>query len=183
MSKITVQEAITDHFITYGLPADGGYEETWVPLKFGFLTFYIYNSEARKSAVKLHDIHHVITQYEPTPRGEAEISAWELAAGIYNKHFARIINLGGLFYGAYIYPKTTFRAYVRGKYSSTLYSQNYSASLLEQSVESLKKRLLPQFEQSPQRTHYIQYGLLVCFVSLPALLLLFGLGLLVSNYI
>lgn len=51
--------------------------------------------------MRLHDIHHIVTEYKSDPCGEAEISAWELAAGIYNKYFAGLVGLAALFYGAF----------------------------------------------------------------------------------
>lgn len=182
MSETTIREARAEHFKKYGLPVDGGYENKWVPLKFGFLTVYLYNSKARKRAVKLHDIHHVITEYTSDPRGEAEISAWELAAGIHDKHFARFINLAGLFYGAYIFPKTTFKAFVRGKYSATLYNQEFSESLLENSVAELKQQLLPQEEPIAKLKHYFEYAFLVAISSLPALFSVFAIVFLMTKY-
>jgi hypothetical protein len=180
--QMTVKEALSYHLNENGLPLDGGYEEKWTPLKFGFLTFYIYNSKARKQAVKLHDIHHVVTGYKSDLCGEAEISAWELAAGIHNKYFAGVIGLAALFYGAFLYPKRTFNAFVRGKYSRSLYSQNFNESLLEQRIDCLKGRLLPNVEPKAKLSHILQYSLLVSVASLPALAVLFSTVLLVVNY-
>lgn len=171
MSEQTIGEARDHYFRESGLPEKGGYEDKWIPLKFGWFTFFIYNSDSRKRAVKLHDIHHIVTGYKSDPRGEAEISAWELAAGIYDKHFARLINLGGLFYGAFVYPKTTFKAYVLGKHSSTLYDREFSSSLLQQDVDSLRKSLLPSAEPAVKAAHYIEYASLVALIGLPGLLL------------
>ena len=174
--NLSVRDARNLHFRQYELPLDGGYEDKWTALKFGPLTFYIFNSESRKRAVKLHDIHHLVTGYKSDPRGEAEISAWELAAGIHDKHFARFINLGGLFYGAYLYPKTTFLAYLRGRYSQTLYDQEFSECLLDQKLHQLREKLLPEKEVSASLADYLNYILLVGTLSLlPLMSLIFML--------
>jgi NADPH:quinone reductase-like Zn-dependent oxidoreductase len=39
------------------------------------------------AGVKLHDIHHVLTGYDTTWRGKAEIGAWEIASGC-GRHYA-----------------------------------------------------------------------------------------------
>jgi hypothetical protein len=39
------------------------------------------NTEGRKRAVPLHDLHHVLTGYGTDWIGEAEIGAWELGGG------------------------------------------------------------------------------------------------------
>ena len=39
------------------------------------------NTDSRKRAVPLHDLHHILTGYKTDWMGEAEIGAWELRAG------------------------------------------------------------------------------------------------------
>ncbi len=143
MNDITIKDAREHYFRRNGLPLDGGYNDKWVPLKAWFITVYLYNSKARKAAVRLHDIHHIVTGYQSDLVGEAEISAWEYAAGIYDKHFARFINLTAIFYGVILFPKRTFRAYLLGKASQSLYNETFSEALLQESVASVQQRLLP----------------------------------------
>ena len=181
-SQITVKEALLLHLKESELPLNGGYEDKWTPLKFGFLTFYLYNSKSRKEAVKLHDIHHIVTEYKSDPCGEAEISAWELAAGIHNKYFAGFIGLAALFYGAFLYPKRTFRAFIRGKHSHSLYNREFSESLLKQSVGSLKNDVLPKTKPHIKLSYILHYLLLVGLACIPALVLIFSIYLLVVNY-
>ena len=71
-SQTIVKEALLFHLKESNLPLDGGYEDKWIPLKFGFITFYLYNSKSRKEAVRLHDIHHIVTEYKSDLCGEAE---------------------------------------------------------------------------------------------------------------
>ena len=182
MLQMTVREALHRHFAQSNLPADGGYDDKWIPLSFGFLTFYIYNSTSRKKAVKLHDIHHAVTEYHSDACGEAEISAWELAAGIHDKYFAGIIGLAALFYGAFLYPKRTFNAFIRGQYSRSLYGQNFSESLLDESIDSLKSRLLPQVEPKIKLAHIVHYACLVGIAALPLFVLLLGVAWLTISY-
>jgi hypothetical protein len=108
---------------------DGGYDRKWVRLEMGPLPIYIPNTKGRKRAVGMHDLHHIATEYDATTmRGEAEIAAWEVAAGCGSMMFAWIINLWGLAIGLLIAPRRTFRAFVRGRCSDTL----YHAPLLEE---------------------------------------------------
>jgi hypothetical protein len=158
---ITVKEARDLHFKNHGLPLDGGYNDVWVVLTFGFLTFYIPNTRARKKAVPLHDIHHIVTGYASTPIGEAEISAWELAAGIYDKHFARFINLAALLYGFILFPKRTFTAYLRGRNSHTLYNTPFSEALLNEKLKTIQKKLLPDVIPKPTLTDWLYYCVLI----------------------
>lgn len=61
MKDQTVRTALQDYFAQNDFGADGGYEETWVFLKFGPVSLLLYNSPARKRAVPIHDLHHLVT--------------------------------------------------------------------------------------------------------------------------
>lgn len=175
MSELSVREARDLHFKRHGLPLDGGYEDKWVPLMFGFLTFYLYNSQLRKAAVRLHDIHHAVTGYASDAVGEAEISAWELAAGVYDKHFARFINLAALFYGAYLFPRRTFTAFLRGRHSRSLYNQAFSESMLDVPLSMMQAQLLPREVPSATLYDYGYYLLLVGVANVPAVLVILSI--------
>ncbi|PYS76753.1 MAG: hypothetical protein DMF66_12990 [Acidobacteria bacterium] len=61
---------------------DGGYSDAWVKLKLWRMPIWFPNTEGRRRAVRFHDVHHVLTEYPTTWRGEFEIAAWEIATGI-----------------------------------------------------------------------------------------------------
>jgi len=174
----TVKEALDLHLDGDRIPSDGGYEKKWVPIKVGFFTVYIYNSEARKQAVRLHDIHHIVTGYKTNLGGEAEISAWELAAGIHDKYFAGLIGFPALVLGAYVYPKRTFNAFILGKYSRSLYSRSFSESLLAENIATLKSELLPKQEPKAKLSYVFQY---VSLVSLPIIVFVLGVVILAAH--
>ena len=157
MSEITLRQARAEYFESNGFPSDGGYEDKWIPLKFGWLTIYLYNSKARKAAVPFHDIHHVVTGYKTDLLGEAEIASWELAAGTHTKHFATIINMPCLLYGAILSPKRVFKAYVLGRSSSTYYAQSFTDSLLNTTVNQARKDLLPIELPKPTLSNYLGF--------------------------
>ena len=58
------------------------YDASVVKVTFWSITFPLPNPPSRQIAVRLHDLHHVVTGYGTDPVGEAEISAWELRRGI-----------------------------------------------------------------------------------------------------
>jgi len=59
-----------------------GYDARWVTLRAGGIPVLVFpNTAGRVRAVRLHDLHHVVTGYETTWTGEAEIGAWEIATG------------------------------------------------------------------------------------------------------
>lgn len=140
--QLTVREARALYFAGAGFAADGGYGDTWVRLKAGGRTLFAFpNTAARVRAVRFHDIHHVLTGYDTSWTGEAEIGAWELAAGCGKHYAAWILNLGAAAVGLFIAPRRVLRAFARGRRSKTLYHEEFSEELLERRVGELRGRL------------------------------------------
>jgi hypothetical protein len=141
--SLTVREARARYFAEAGFPPDGGYAARFVQLaKLGPIPIGFPNSDARRKAVGLHDLHHVATGYKTDWTGEAEISAWEIASGCGRMWFAWYINLQGMVMGWFVNPRATWRAWVRGRHSRNLYREGLSESLLRERVDSLRARLL-----------------------------------------
>jgi hypothetical protein len=136
----TVAQARDEYFRENGFSLDG-YTSRWVVLKVGPVPVAFPNTAARQAAVPLHDLHHVATGYATTWTGEAEISAWELAAGCGRYHAARFLDWGGAAVGLLIAPRATWRAFVRGRHSRTLYDGVFSDELLALTVGDLRARL------------------------------------------
>lgn len=136
----TVEQARDKYFEDNGF-SEAGYADRWVQLKLGPLPLYIYNSGARKRCIPIHDLHHVATGYRTTWTGEAEIGAWEVAGGCGRHWPAWLLNLLAMYIGAKIAPRRTFRAFVRGRHSRTLYGGEYDPTLLGLTVGQLRDRL------------------------------------------
>ena len=129
--------ARTQYFDENGFGKDGGYGEPWVDFKLGPIPFPFPNSAARVRAVRYHDLHHVLTGYRTDFPGELEISAWEIGAGCKDFFAAWALNLAGMVGGALFMPRRTFRAFVRGRRSRSLYGLPLE-SLLERSVREAR---------------------------------------------
>lgn len=139
---LTVLEARSRYFAKAGFPPDGGYAASFVSLgRLGPIPIGFPNSDSRRRAVVLHDLHHVATGYETSWAGEGEISAWEIAAGCGRYAFAWFINLQGMVMGFVVSPGRTWRAWVRGRHSRSLYAEGYHDSVLRESVGALRARL------------------------------------------
>ena len=134
----TVQQARAKYFSENGFGEDGGYNLKWIDLKFGPFTLKLYNSRARKRDVPLHDLHHIATGYPTTPKGEAQIAIWELAAGTHDMWFAFFINVPALLYGFLLWPRSSLAAWHRGRQSRSLYHRDFDEDLLELSVDELR---------------------------------------------
>ena len=139
---LTIREARSAYFARSGFADDGGYGDRWVRLKAGGVTVFAFpNTATRVRSVRLHDIHHVLTGYDTTWVGEAEIGAWELASGCRHHYPAWILNLGALAIGALLWPRRVVAAFRRGRNSGNLYAGEFSEDLLARTVGELRREL------------------------------------------
>jgi len=136
----TVREARDQYFRENGL-SEAGYSRRWVKLKMGPIPIAFPNTAARRRAVPLHDLHHMATGYATTWTGEAEIAAWELAAGCGRYWVAWTLDIGAALVGLLIAPRRTWRAFRRGRRCRSLYRATFSDGLLDMSVAELCARL------------------------------------------
>jgi hypothetical protein len=138
---VSLRSARDDAFRRAGIPADGGDSEPWVDFKLGPLPMPFPNTDARRRAVKLHDLHHVLTGYQTDITGEFEISAWEVAAGCGRYGAAWVLNLMGLSVGLLTAPLRVSRAFWRGARSSTLYTTLAFDEVIDRPVDEVRRRL------------------------------------------
>lgn len=129
---VSVRTARARLFRELGAPADGGYEERWQEAEFGPVRYRVPGSAERSRALRVHDLHHVATGYTTDWRGEAEISAFELASGVgIRRPYAWIIVLFGVFTGLVANLRPTLRAFARGRRSQSLYGHVLDGRALE----------------------------------------------------
>jgi hypothetical protein len=119
----------------------GGYEEGWVKMKAGPVPIWFPNTVARVKAVRFHDLHHVLTEYPTTWRGEAEIGAWEVATGCAAHYQGWLLNLLAFAIGLVINPRGVYRAFMRGRRSRNLYRATFSDELLARKVGDVRREL------------------------------------------
>ncbi|MDB4944776.1 MAG: hypothetical protein JWP97_4310 [Labilithrix sp.] len=137
----TMRDARARYFTDNGFGDDGGYADAWVDFQLGPLSLPFPNTPGRIAAVKFHDLHHVLTGYPTDARGEFQISAWEIGAGCTRMPTAWVINSGGMFAGVLSAPRRTFRSFVRGRHSRSLYGETFEP-LLDQHVDELRERFV-----------------------------------------
>ena len=139
-SELTLREGRESYFRANGF-SEKGYSEKWVPLSAGPFRFGFPNTKARVSAVKRHDLHHVLTGYEATWVGEAEIAAWELASGCGRFYAAWILNVAAATIGLVISPRMLVKAWRKGRQEENLYSREWSDAWLDQKVSDVRREL------------------------------------------
>lgn len=154
----TMREARRQYFLDNEFGEDGGYNANRVRVKAGPFTVSIPNTDARKKAVRFHDLHHILTGYGTDWNGEAEIAAWEIASGCKTMWAAWALNLTAMAMKLPWSPKRIFRAFVRGRGSKNLYGEDLDA-LLDQPVESVQDRMGTSLEtHDPTMTDAIVFG-------------------------
>lgn len=137
----TLAVARAEYYERNQFGADGGESLAWVSVKVLGVTLKIPNTPGRRRAVRIHDVHHVLTGYDTTLRGEAEIGAWELASGCLRWPAAQILNTGAMAMGMLIAPRRTVRAWARGAATKNLYTLNAVDHLLPRTVGEMRGEL------------------------------------------
>jgi hypothetical protein len=148
--NLSMRAARAVYFEANGFGETGGYDAAWVNLKLGPVPVSFPNTPGRVRAVRYHDLHHVLTGYDTDNAGEFEISAFEIAAGCKDFYAAWFLNLGGTTAGMFRWPRRTFRAFLRGRRSRSLYGEQLE-SLLDGSVAEARARMGCPGEPPPAR--------------------------------
>lgn len=180
----TVREARRRFFAANGFAPDGGYDDDWADAEFGPLAYRVPNLRARGEALRVHDLHHLVTGYSTDWRGEAQISAWELGSGWGRYPYAWIIALFGFVSGLLGLPADTLRAFVRGRRSrGNLYDAESIDPWLDRPLPELERALRVPTDPGPARaSDLLWFGLLATasllfgLIAAPGLLALWTMG-------
>lgn len=138
--QLCLQEARQRYFETLGTSGID-YDAWWITLPIYGVHIGIPNPPAHGRALRLHDLHHVLTGYDTSILGECEISAWELAGGSGWYVAALGFDLAGCGLGLLLAPRRTLQAFARGRRSRNLFRLGYSDALLSRSVEEVRCEL------------------------------------------
>jgi hypothetical protein len=180
-NHLKVKDALEIYFSKYHFPG-GGYDLKWFKIKVGFIYIPLPNTKGRVAAVKIHDVHHLITQYEATLRGEAEIAGWEIASSCGKYSAAWVLNFGSFFYGIFFFPIPLFRAFMRGRTVKTNYYYHpYDDILLNKTLGEVREETEESIFAPYSFTNYLLF-ILCCIFTLTAAItfvfLLYKIGML-----
>lgn len=153
----TLRMARKQYFRDSGFGEDGGYNERWIKVKVWRIPIWLPNTAGRRRAVRLHDLHHILTGYPTTWRGEAEISAWEVGSGGLKTFFAGwVLDLMNIAQGVVINPAGVYRGFMRGRQTKNLFGAEFNTKLLDSSVDEYRERLgLDQIVRKPAPSDYL----------------------------
>ena len=167
--NLLVGQALEKYFSNYHFK-DGGYAEKWFKIKLGLLYLPLPNVKCRVEAVRIHDLHHIITEYKADLKGETEIGGWEIASGCGKHTIAWILNSGSFFYGLIFYPSHLWRAFMNGKrIRHNFYKlDTFDESLLHIKVGDLRKAVQATNSKDVSLgnvLHFVSWSALVCLLA------------------
>jgi hypothetical protein len=163
----TLGDALERHYVSHGLPRDGGENEPWFRVHIGAIVLRLPNPPARRRAVFFHDVNHVLTGYNTVfSDGEMAIAAFEVGSGCGPFAMAWYINLTMFGLGLFVCPRTVRHAFIRGSGAASMYHcKDERRALVAASVAELRERL--HLDRSPGGTR-LRASLRFCAWALAA---------------
>jgi hypothetical protein len=136
----TVGEALAAFRHGHHLDPDPVNARTWT-CGIGPITLRLPNFAWRRAAIRQHDLHHIITAYPCTLRGEFQMAAWEFAAGRFPHPGATLFCLPLVVAGLAWSPRAIWTAFRRGRRASGLYGVELTDSVLCAPLPTLLERV------------------------------------------
>ena len=137
----TIDEARQLYFRDNGF-SEAMYSAPTIPFPIGRFTWNSPNPPARGRSIAIHDLHHVLTGFGTDNVGEAEISAWEVGAGLGGRLVPWLISAPAAVLGTFRYPRRTLRAYRLGRRSRSLFGHEHEVTeLLPLTVSEARVRM------------------------------------------
>ena len=134
-------EAARDRYLEVNGFSTAGYSAATFQVDVFGRTWTLPNRPARRRAIPLHDLHHVVTGYGTDLAGEAETSTWELSGGI-NSLFLWCFKLSAIAIGLVIAPRRVLQAARAARGCRTLYRDPIGyAAILAMTLGELRARL------------------------------------------
>jgi hypothetical protein len=173
-NNLVVKDALNIYFSQYHFK-DGGYNLKFFKIKLGKIFIPVPNIPARVRAVKIHDIHHLLTGYKANYQGEAEIGGWEIASGCGKYYVAWILNFGSFLIGMLFYPRQLLHAFLRGRKCKTnLYREtDYNETLLNKTIGELKNEIEIDTPRKNSIFDYLIFIFCCLLTLLPFLILIY----------
>lgn len=91
------------------------------PCRLGPFTLHFPDFGWRRRALRAHDLHHAMTGYPMTMRGEFQMAAWEYGAGRYPHWGATLFCAPLILFGLCWSPGAMLRAWRAGRMNQSLY--------------------------------------------------------------
>jgi len=134
------------------------YDARWTAASIAGVRFRVPNTARHRSAIMLHDLHHVATGYGTDLVGEVEVSAWECRGGLRALGAYTGAIVGGLaLLGLLRAPRRTLRAWRASRRASLFRLSGHAYDeLLALRIAALRRLLaVPEagLAREPRRLH------------------------------
>jgi hypothetical protein len=143
----TAAQALTLKRAEQGLDPAYDTAPTW-PFTIGPITIPFPNFSWRRAAIQRHDLHHILTGYPFTMRGEFQVATWEFAAGRYPHWGATLLLLPLVVMGLFWSPAAIWRAFVKGRGELSLYRPELRDAAGRLSLAALSERTSVQWREN-----------------------------------
>lgn len=179
-SSWTVGQAIQDFYDRHDFGDDGGVNEKYAWIKFGFFSIPIPNAESRRNNVYLHDVNHIVTGYDTSWKGESAVSAWEIASGGWDSLFIPwLLTLWAMGLGVLFYPTNVLRSFKRGLTMNNALTSRLSKTEIYQLPVSDLRQLLSN-KPTRKKNPYLWMLLSFLLFLIPFVLGLFSIWILIQ---
>jgi ubiquinone biosynthesis protein Coq4 len=141
---MTTREALNDYLGQQGIKAGDQPFEEWLHDNWLRMSLFGHRIPVKplhgfKNAVVLHDVHHLIADYDTTWTGEFQVAAWELGSGGCGSPLLFSLKLVFLFLlGLVLAPTATCYAFGRGRSQRNLYRFEYE-EVLPRDIDELRR--------------------------------------------
>ena len=122
---MTVRQALHRYYQEQGL----GEPDGWFAFILFGKRFRCFPQGPLAPLFTLHDLHHLFTGYGTTLGGEAEVVAWELSSGGYQKYWFAWMDTFKILAFAMFFPMRFRAAWIRGRQASNLYGEDLESVL------------------------------------------------------
>ena len=134
---LSLRDALADFRYRNGIDPAATSAATWT-CRLGPVTVRLPNFGWRRQAILRHDLHHVLTGYPCTMRGEFQMATWEFAAGRFPHPAATVFCLPLVAAGIVWSPSAIWRAFIAGRRGRSLYGRGATQDLLQRPVRALR---------------------------------------------
>jgi hypothetical protein len=165
MNNETPRDILNHFYKKNNLGEDGAIDDSNVRIEMSpNFHFYYPNFSARRKAVLKHDIHHLLTGYSTSLKGECEICAWEIGSGCKKYWAAFVLDTGGIMIGIPFYFSGTISAFARGRKTKNLYDDLITnEQALNTTISTLRSNLLLDKFASETKPSLIDFILFFLF--------------------
>ncbi|MGX1199501.1 hypothetical protein [Parvibaculum sp. MBR-TMA-1.3b-4.2] len=171
----TVATALATFRQSQQLPENYAEAQSWA-VRLGPLSLRLPNFHWRRKAIVAHDIHHLVTNYPCSIKGECLIASWEFGAEPFRHPATLVFCLPLVFLGCFMAPRETWQAFRRGKSATSLHNRPLDPEIWSLSLDELRDRLHKTPPYRPAIAFSAVVALAAAILLVPILAIVFLAG-------